>query len=400
MNDQEAKSPVQPQQGEPLPQVPIYLDHHATTPCDPRVVQAMLPHFSSSYGNPASTTHEVGRDAARAVELARRQVAMLIGASPKEIVFTSGATESINLGLKGVVEARGVPSHIISATTEHAAVLDTLEYLTERGHRVSLLEVDTKGHLDLAQLEKAITEETALVSLMTANNEIGVIHSVADVGAICRERGVYLFTDAAQAAGQIPLDVNRLAVDLMALSGHKMYGPKGIGALYVRRRGPRVDLSSQLHGGGHERGRRSGTLNVPAIVGFGKAAELAQALIPEASERIGALRDRLLSGLEARLDHITVHGCMDARLPNNLNISIGGVEGRVLLELLPEVALSAGSACAANADRASHVLRGIGATDAMAFSAVRFGLGRDTTANEIERVVDRVAAVASQLRKP
>lgn len=374
-----------------MPHRPIYLDCHATTPIDPIVLEAMLPYFTTQFGNPASNTHIYGWEAEAAIKQARSILAESIGATPEEIVFTSGATEANNLAIKGVAEAyfdRG--RHMITVATEHNAVLDPCRYLQSIGFEVTILPVQPDGLIDLAQLEQAFRPDTILVSVMTANNEIGVLQPIAQIGAICRSRNVLFHTDAAQAIGKIPTDVDRMSIDLMSLTAHKIYGPKGIGALYVRRRNPRVQLAPQLHGGGHERGMRSGTLYPPQIVGFAKAIELALTQQPEESQRIRRLRDRLWTKLSA-VEGILLNGHLSERLAGNLNVSIADVDGSaLLLGLQPVVALSSGSACTSAKTEPSHVLRSIGRSDDLAYASLRFGIGRFNTEDEI----DRVAAVA------
>jgi cysteine desulfurase len=365
----------------------VYLDHHATTPVDPRVLEAMLPYFGPVFGNAASRSHAFGWAAEKAVDLARKRIADLVGALPREIVFTSGATESNNLAIKGV-GAR----HIVTMATEHKAVLDPAH---RSGARVTELLPQPDGRIDLAALRDAIGAGPTLVIVMYANNEIGTIQPVREIGAICRERGAIFHCDAAQAFGKIPIDVDPESIDLMSLSAHKMYGPKGVGALYVRRRRPR--LTAQMDGGGHEFGMRSGTLNVPGIVGFGEAAALCASEMQQESERIGALRDRLLAELAARVD-LTVNGTMEHRLPGNLNVSFHGVDADALLMTMPEIALSTGSACTSATVEPSHVLRAIGLDPERARSAVRFGIGRFNTQEEIDYVAARVVEAVKRLR--
>ena len=380
--------------------LPIYLDSHATTPVDPRVVEAMLPYFGEVFGNAASRNHSFGWAAEKAVAQAREQVAELIGASPREIVFTSGATESDNLAIKGVADAAaGSAPHVITCATEHKAVLDCTKRLEQGGCRVSYLPVDGEGLLDPERVRRAITRNTILISVMGANNETGVIQPIAEISRIAREHSVPLHVDAAQAVGKIPIDVERDGIDLMSFTAHKMYGPKGIGALYVRRRGRRVDLATQIDGGGHERGLRSGTLNVPGIVGFGKACELGASEMEAEGERVGRLRDRLWEGLGARLDGLSINGSREHRLPQNLNASFSGVDGESLLLGMDDVALSSGSACTTDTPEPSHVLRAIGVKLALAHASLRFGLGRFTTEEEIDYTVDKVARVVERLRQ-
>ncbi|TNF29807.1 MAG: cysteine desulfurase [Deltaproteobacteria bacterium] len=376
----------------------IYLDHHATTPCDPAVVEAMLPYFGEAFGNASSTTHALGRAAAAAVAEARDEVARTIGASAREIVFTSGTTEALNLALFGVMESyaeRG--RHLVTTTIEHPAVLDTCAALERRGIEVTRVGVGADGIVDPDDVARVLRDDTVCVAVMAANNEIGTLQPLAEIGARCRAAGARFLVDAAQAVGKVPFDVAETGADLVAFSAHKLYGPKGVGALYVRRR-PRVLLEAQVHGGGHERGLRSGTLNVPGIVGFGAACRIARERLSADGERIGALRDRLLAGLEAALDDVRVNGSLVDRLPHNLNVSFGGVEGRRLLDALAGVALSTGSACASADLEASHVLRAIGVGDDRLYASLRFGLGRSNTAAEIDLVVERVAAAVRRLR--
>ena len=379
---------------------PVYLDNHATTPVDPRVLEAMLPYFGPRFGNAASRNHPFGWDAEKAVDRARKQVAALIGASDREIVFTSGATESDNLAIKGVAEMyaeRG--DHIVTCVTEHKAVLDTCQRLEKRGVRVTYLPVNRDGRIDLDALRAALTDRTILVSIMAANNETGVLQPVREIGAICRERGVLFHTDAVQAAGKVPLDVNADSIDLASLSAHKMYGPKGAGALYVRRRNPRVQITAQMDGGGHERGMRSGTLNVPGIVGFGEACELCLREMPAEAPRLAVLRDRLQAALEAGLDEVYVNGSIEHRLPNNLNMSFAYVEGESLLMGISDIAVSSGSACTSATLEPSYVLKALGVGDDLAHTSIRFGLGRFNTGEEIDYAAARVVAVVKKLRE-
>ncbi len=380
---------------------PVYLDYHATTPVDPRVLEAMLPYFTEQFGNPASRQHAWGWEAQKAVEAARHQVASLIGASAQEIVFTSGATESNNLAIKGCAHAlRDRGDHLITVATEHKSVLDSCKRLEREGCRVTRLGVDRQGFLDLDELRKAITERTVLISVMAANNEIGVLQDLQAIGAIAQERNVLFHTDAAQAAGKVPLNVSALGVDLLSLTGHKYYGPKGAGALYVRRKKPKLPLSCQIDGGGHENGLRSGTLNVPGIVGLGRAAEICAAEMPAESARLSALRDRLLAGLERDLTGLRVNGPSgDRRLPHNLHLSFDEVEGEALVMALGEVAVSTGSACSSGSQAPSHVLQAIGATGDHAGASIRFGLGRTTTETEIDFAIAHVVAVVRSLQK-
>ncbi|NLF32805.1 MAG: IscS subfamily cysteine desulfurase [Planctomycetes bacterium] len=379
---------------------PVYLDYNATTPVDPRVLEAMMPYLTDTFGNAASRTHLFGWRAEEAVERARQQVADVLGADPKEIVWTSGATESDNLAIKGVAEMYAEKgNHIITATTEHKAVLDTCQYLQTRGVEVTYLPVDRTGQVAAAQVAEAITDRTILVSIMAANNEIGTIHPIAEIGAVCKERGVLFHTDATQAFGKIPLDVGAMGIDLLSCSGHKIYGPKGVGALYVRRRSPRVRLAAQMHGGGHERGMRSGTLNVPGIVGLGAAAELAGAGMAQEAPRIGALRDRLHAGITGRLDFVTLNGHPAERLANTLNLSFAYAEGEAMMMKFKDLAVSSGSACTSASLEPSYVLRALGVGDALAHSSIRFSLGRFTTEAEIDHAIERVVAAVTELRQ-
>ena len=379
---------------------PIYLDYHATTPVDPEVMKAMLPYFTEVFGNAASRNHEFGWTAEAAVEKARAQVAKLIGASEKEIIFTSGATESDNLALLGVAEMyREKGNHIITCVTEHKAVIDTCKRLEKEGYRVTYLPVQKDGLISLDELKQAIGDKTILISIMTANNEIGVVQPIAEIGAIAKEKGVLFHTDAVQAVGKIPFNVNDLKVDMASISAHKMYGPKGVGALYVRRRNPRVLLSPQIDGGGHERGMRSGTLNVPGIAGFGKAAELCRLEMASDTARLLALRERLNKRLHDGLDEIYINGSMTHRLPHNLNISFAYVEGESLLMGINDVAVSSGSACTSASLEPSYVLKALGAGDDLAHSSIRFGLGRWTTEAEVDYVADKLINVVTRLRE-
>ncbi|GIU75339.1 MAG: cysteine desulfurase IscS [Bryobacteraceae bacterium] len=379
---------------------PIYLDYHATTPVDERVLEAMLPYFREHFGNAASRNHSFGWVAEEAVEKARKQVAALINASPKEIVFTSGATESNNLAIKGVAEMYAEKgNHIITAATEHKSVLDTCKRLEKRGFRVTYLPVRPDGLIDLDQLRDSITDRTILVSIMYGNNEIGTVQDIRAIGQICHEKGVLFHTDGTQAAGKIPVDVIADNIDLMSFTAHKMYGPKGVGALYVRRKNPRVQLVAQIDGGGHERGMRSGTLNVPGIVGFGKAAELCQQLMPEEMPRLQRLRDKLKDGILAQLDAVYINGTMERRLPHNLNMSFAYVEGESLLMGINDIAVSSGSACTSATLEPSYVLKALGAGDDLAHSSIRFGLGRFTTEEEIDYTIGKVVEVVRKLRE-
>jgi cysteine desulfurase len=379
--------------------LPIYMDYHATTPMDPRVFRAMTPYFLETFGNAASRNHSFGWEAEEAVEKSRKQIASLIGATAKEIVFTSGATESNNLALKGVAEMYAEKgNHIITAATEHKAILDTCKRLEKHGVRVTYLPVQTNGLVDMDQLQAAITDKTILISLMYANNEIGVLQPIAEIGKLAKSKGVLLHTDATQAVGKVPVNVIKDNIDLLSLSGHKMYGPKGVGALYVRRKGPRVQLTSQMDGGGHERGMRSGTLNVPGIVGLGEACALCQAEMAEESKRLGHLRDKLRDKLQSELDETYINGTMEHRLPNNLNISFAYVEGESLLMGINDIAVSSGSACTSATLEPSYVLKALGAGDDLAHSSIRFGLGRFNTEEEVDYVAAKVIDVVKKLR--
>ena len=375
----------------------IYLDHHATTPVDSRVLDAMLPYFTRLYGNAASRNHAFGWAAEEAVEQARSQVARILGSSAKEIVFTSGATESINLALKGAAEiyaAKG--KHLITSAVEHKATLDTCTYLESQGFRVTVLGVDRYGRVRPEELEAALTPETILVSLIHGNNEVGTLHDLATLGAICRAHGALFHVDAAQTVGKVALDVEAMGIDLLSISGHKLYAPKGVGALYVRRKNPRVRLAPQMHGGGHERGLRSGTLNVPGIVGLGKACEVAMAEMAEEAARVGGLRDRLFEGLTSALPGVALNGHPTERLPGNLNVSFEGVAGENLMSGLTGIAVSSGSACTSASLEPSHVLTAMGIPDDLIHGSIRFGLGRGTTEAEIDRTL---STVIEQVRK-
>jgi cysteine desulfurase len=380
--------------------LPIYMDNHATTAVDPRVFEAMRPYFTEVFGNAASRNHSFGWQAEEAVEKARKQVAELIGATAKEIVFTSGATESNNLALKGVAQMYAEKgNHIITAATEHKAVLDTCKRLEKEGARVTYLAVEQNGLVDLDKVRDAITDKTILISVMYANNEIGVVQNLREIGKIAKERGVLVHSDATQAVGKIPVDVIKDNIDLASISAHKMYGPKGVGALYVRRRSPRVQLTAQMDGGGHERGMRSGTLNVTGIVGLGEAAAIAKASMPEESKRMAHLRDKLKDRLLANLDEVYINGTMESRLPNNLNISFAYVEGESLLMGINEIAVSSGSACTSATLEPSYVLKALGAGDDLAHSSIRFGLGRFNTEEEVDYVAAKVIDVVNKLRE-
>ena len=379
---------------------PIYMDYHATTPVDPRVLEAMLPYFGVKFGNAASRNHGFGWEAEQAVDRARQQIAELIGASSKEIVITSGATESDNLAIKGVAEMYAEKGgHIITAATEHKAVLDTCKHLEKRGCQVTVLPVGKDGLIDLDALSSAITDRTVLISIMHANNEIGVLQPIREIGKIAKQRGVLFHTDATQSVGKVPVNVIADNIDLMSISAHKMYGPKGAGALYVRRKNPRVQLTAQMDGGGHERGMRSGTLNVPGIVGLGEACAVCQREMAEESVRLKILRDRLKARLEEGLEEVYVNGSMVHRLPNNLNMSFAYVEGESLLMGINDVAVSSGSACTSATLEPSYVLKALGVGDELAHTSIRFGLGRFNTEEEIDYVANRVTEVVRKLRE-
>jgi cysteine desulfurase len=379
--------------------LPIYMDNHATTRVDPRVVETMLPYFSEVYGNASSRSHSYGWDAEKAVENARDQVGALIGASGKEIVWTSGATESNNLALKGAAEFyRDRGRHIVTSAIEHKAVLDACKRLERDGFDVTYLPVAKDGLVDVEAVRAAVTDKTVVVSVMLANNEIGTVNPVEAIGAVVKEKGALFHIDAVQGAGKIPFDVNRSHADLVSLSAHKMYGPKGVGALYVRRK-PRVRLTALLDGGGHERGMRSGTLNASGIVGFGRAAELAIAEMPEESLRVLGLRERLRRGIQARVSDTFVNGSLEHRLPGNLNISFAYVEGEAMLMALKDVAVSSGSACTSASLEPSYVLRALGVEEEMAHTSIRFGLGRFNTEEEVDYVVELVARKVDKLRE-
>ncbi|MEQ1947627.1 MAG: IscS subfamily cysteine desulfurase [Bryobacteraceae bacterium] len=380
--------------------LPIYMDNHATTPVDPRVFEAMRPYLTEIFGNSASRNHSFGWQAEEAVDKGRKQVADLIGATSKEIVFTSGATESNNLALKGVAQMYAEKgNHIITAATEHKAILDTCKRLEKEGCRVTYLPVQTNGLVDLDQLKAAITDKTILISIMHANNEIGVLQPIREIGKIAREHGVLFHTDGTQAAGKVPVDVNADNIDLLSISAHKMYGPKGVGALYVRRRNPRVQLTAQMDGGGHERGMRSGTLNIPGIVGLGEACAIAQKEMAQEGKRLSFLRDKLRNKLMNALDEVYVNGTEEHRLPNNLNISFAYVEGESLLMGINDVAVSSGSACTSATLEPSYVLKALGAGDDLAHSSIRFGIGRFNTEEEVDYVADKVIDVVRKLRE-
>jgi cysteine desulfurase len=379
---------------------PLYLDYHATTPVDPRVLAEMLPYFTEKFGNAASRQHAWGWEAKDAVDEARARVAALINASASEIPFTSGASESNNLALKGVVAsqiARG--SHVVTSAVEHKSVLDVCKGFASQGCDVTVVGVRPDGLIDLDALERAVRPGTILVSVMAANNEIGTVQPLAEIAAIAHAHGAIFHTDAAQAAGKVPIDVVAADIDLLSLTAHKFYGPKGSGALFIRKRRPRLSNPAQIAGGGQEAGLRSGTLNVPGIVGLGRAAEICRLEMAEEGSRLGALRDRLLAGLTARLgEAVHVNGTMTPRLPHNLHVGFSGVEGESLLMALADLAVSTGSACASGSQAVSHVMEAIGATGDRGRASIRFGLGRGTTADDIDVAVDRVATAVSALR--
>ncbi|MCB0699561.1 MAG: IscS subfamily cysteine desulfurase [Chitinophagales bacterium] len=380
--------------------LPIYMDNNATTPCDPRVVETMLPYFTEKFGNAASRSHPFGWVAEEAVDYAREQVAKLINANPKEIIFTSGATEADNLALKGIFEmyaSKG--NHIITCTTEHKAVLDTCKHLERQGAEITYLNVKADGLVDLQELEAAITDKTILISIMYGNNEIGVIQPIREISEIAKKHGVLFFTDATQAVGKIPVDVIADGIDLMAFSAHKMYGPKGVGALYVRRKNPRVKVTAQMDGGGHERGMRSGTMNVPGIVGFGKACELCMNEMADEAARLSKMRDRLEEGLK-QVEESYVNGSVEHRLPHVCNISFKYVEGEgLMMGFNKNIALSSGSACTSASLEPSYVLKALGLGDDLAHSSLRFGLGRFTTDEQIDYTINAITETVNKLRE-
>lgn len=381
--------------------LPIFMDNHSTTPMDPRVLEAMLPYFVEKFGNAASRNHAFGWEAEEAVENARKQIAHLIHADSKEIVFTSGATESDNLAIKGVVEMyHEKGDHIITSSTEHRAVLDTCKALeSKRGVKVTYLPVDKAGMVSPDDVRNAITEKTILITIMMANNEIGTINPIKEIGKIAKEKGILFHCDATQGVGKIPVDVQDMGIDVMSFSAHKVYGPKGIGALYVRKKAPRVRIAAQMDGGGHERGMRSGTLPVPMIVGFGKAVELCEQEMPTESKRLSAMRDRLQIAITSKLEEVYLNGHPTQRLPNNLNLSFAYVEGESLLMGLKEIALSSGSACTSATLEPSYVLRALGVGSDLAHSSIRFGLGRFNTDEEVDYVAKRIIEVVTKLRE-
>jgi len=380
--------------------LPIYLDNHSTTPCDPRVVEVMLPYFTEKFGNAASRNHSFGWEGEEGVEHARKQIAHLIGADAKEIIFTSGATESDNLALQGIVAMyREKGDHIITSATEHRAVIDTAKYLEKKGVTVTFLPVDKAGMVRPEDVRNAITDKTILISVMLANNEIGTINPIAEIGKVAKEKGIIFHCDATQGVGKIPVNVQEMGIDLMSFSAHKIYGPKGIGALYVRRRAPRVRLEPMIYGGGHERGMRSGTLPVPLIVGFGKACELCEQEMATEAVRMAKMRDRLQEGIMGAMEEVYLNGHPTERLPGNLNISFAYVEGEALLMGVKEIALSSGSACTSATLEPSYVLRALGVGSDLAHSSIRFGLGRFNTDEEIEYTIDRMLKAVTHLRE-
>jgi cysteine desulfurase len=380
--------------------LPIYMDNHATTPMDPRVLEEMLPYFMEKFGNAASRNHSFGWAAEEGVETARERIAKLVGATTKEIIFTSGATESDNLAIKGVAEMyKEKGNHVITAVTEHKAVLDTCKRLEKYGYRVTYLPVQKDGLIDLDDLKRAMDDKTILVTIMFANNEIGVLQPVAEIGKLCHERGVIFHSDATQAVGKVPVDVIKQNIDVMSISAHKMYGPKGVGALYVRRKNPRVQISAIIDGGGHERGMRSGTLNVPGIVGLGKACAIATEEMAKESCTLAGLRNRLRDSIMNRLDEVYINGSMEHRLPGNLNISFAYVEGESLLMGINDIAVSSGSACTSATLEPSYVLKALGTGDDLAHSSIRFGIGRFNTQAEVDYVADRVVDTVQRLRE-
>jgi cysteine desulfurase len=382
-------------------QIPIYMDNHATTRVDPRVLEAMLPYFTERFGNAASRSHAFGWESEAAVDTGREQIARLIHASsPREIVFTSGATESDNLAIKGAAEAyRDKGNHIVTCVTEHKAVLDSCKSLEKRGYQVTYVPVDRHGLIDIERVRDALTDKTVLISLMAANNEIGTVHPAKEIGRIAHERGILFHTDATQAVGKIPVNVEHMGIDLLSLTAHKMYGPKGIGALYVRSSKPRVKLSAIIDGGGHERGMRSGTLNVPGIVGLGQACEIAQREMAAEAQRVTSLRERLCARISERLDEVYINGHPTLRLPGNMNMSFAYVEGESLLMALKEIAVSTGSACTSASLEPSYVLRAIGVEEELAHTSIRFGLGRFNTEEEVDYTAQRVVEEVRRLRE-
>ncbi|HET9745856.1 MAG TPA: IscS subfamily cysteine desulfurase [Chitinophagaceae bacterium] len=379
---------------------PIYLDHNATTPCDPRVVDAMIPYFTNNFGNAASRNHPFGWQAEEAVDYAREQVAKLIGADPKEIIFTSGATEADNLAIKGVFEMyANKGNHIITCNIEHKAVLDTCKHIEKEGGEITYLKVNADGLIDMQELEASIKPTTILIAIMYANNEIGTVMPMKEISALAKKKGILVFSDATQAVGKIPVDVNKDGIDLMAFTAHKMYGPKGVGALYVRRKNPRVKVTAQMDGGGHERGMRSGTLNVPGIVGFGKACEICMNEMESEAKRLSALRDKLETAL-MKIEEAYINGSTQYRLPHVTNISFKYVEGEgLLMGFNKEIAVSSGSACTSASLEPSYVLKALGLGDDLAHSSLRFGLGRFTTEDQIDYTIDAVTKTVNKLRE-
>ena len=381
-------------------QLPIYFDHNATTPVDQRVFQAMAPYFTEHFGNAASRNHPFGWKAEAGVENARRQVADLIGADAKDLVITSGATEADNLAIKGVAQMyRDKGNHIITCVSEHKAVIDPCKGLAEDGFDITWLTPDQFGRITPQQVADAITDKTILISIMAANNEVGTINPIAEIGQVARDRGVFFHTDATQAVGKIPIDVDEMKIDLLSMSGHKIYGPKGVGTLYVRRRNPRVRLRCQMDGGGHERGMRSGTLNVPGIVGLGEACSIASAEMSDENQRLAALRDRLQDGISSRLDFVTLNGHPTDRLAGTANLSFAYVEGEALMMKMKDIAVSSGSACTSASLEPSYVLRAMGVTDELAHSSIRFSLGRRSTIEEVDYAIDQVIKAVEELRE-
>ena len=379
---------------------PIYLDNNATTPMDPRVLEAMLPYFVEKFGNAASRSHPFGWEAEEAVDQARGQVASVIGADSKEIIFTSGATESNNIAIKGLAAMyadRG--KHIITQVSEHKATIDPCKWLEQKGFRVTFLPVDKDGRVNAEQVREAMTDETILVTIMHGNNEIGTLHPIKEIGALCKERGVIFHTDACQTYGKVPIDVNEMGIDLLSCSAHKIYGPKGVGALYVRRKRPRVRCEAVIHGGGHERGMRSGTLNVPGIVGLGKAAEICREEMAAETARLTAMRDKLLNGITSACEEVYLNGHRTERTPTNLNLSFAYVEGESLMMGFSDVAVSSGSACTSASLEPSYVLKSLGVGDDLAHSSIRFSLGRFNTEEEIDRVIESVVTTVKKLRE-
>ena len=385
--------------GNNKPHLPIYLDYQATTPTDPRVVEKMLPYFTEKFGNPHSRNHQYGWDAEEAIETARGQVASIIRADPREVIFTSGATESNNIAIKGVLHFhKDRRNHMITVVTEHKCVLESARHLEMEGCEVTYLPVEQNGLVNLDRLRAAITDKTALVSIMAVNNEIGVIQPLKEIGALCREKGAYFHTDAAQAVGKIALDVNAMNIDLMSISGHKLYGPKGVGALYVRRK-PRVRLEALIHGGGQERGLRSGTLPTPLCVGLGEACAIAEKEMAAEAERLRYLRDRLLNGITKALPEVYVNGDLENRIPGNLNISFAYVEGEGLMMGIKNLSVSSGSACTSASLEPSYVLRALGVEEELAHTSIRFGLGRFTTEQDVDYAIEHVVAAVRRLRE-